>query len=119
MTQNENIHFETFKKDFYSRVDDFSVFDFGKYNALKIVLDGLKVNYVERYKSKALIFYPIWILRIIFFLKYRKHAKEVKYINNHTPQKTTLLVDYSGRYGTLENGHEVPFYFNKIRSTLR
>ncbi|MFN5183945.1 MAG: hypothetical protein ACK5D5_13065, partial [Bacteroidota bacterium] len=40
--------FTNFKNKFYSRISDFSIFDCEEINLLKVVLDGLKVNYSER-----------------------------------------------------------------------
>ena len=40
--------FTEFKKEFYNRVPDLSIFDCMEFNILKVVLDGLKVNYLSR-----------------------------------------------------------------------
>lgn len=48
--------FTDFKVDFYAKVKDFSIFDCAEFNALKIVLDGIRVDYVSRGPVKSPIF---------------------------------------------------------------
>jgi len=45
LSLKEGQTFTDFKEKFYARFPDVTVFDFGEHNGLKIVLDGLKVNY--------------------------------------------------------------------------
>jgi hypothetical protein len=42
------LSFREFKEEFYSRIPDPRIFDCGEINLLKVVLDGLKVNYVAK-----------------------------------------------------------------------
>ncbi len=48
--------FTDFKVDFYAKVKDFSLFDCAEFNAIKIVLDGLRVDYISRGPVKSPIF---------------------------------------------------------------
>ena len=48
--------FTDFKVDFYDKVKDFSIFDCAEFNALKIVLDGIRVDYISRGPVKSPIF---------------------------------------------------------------
>lgn len=69
MTVIEQKTFTDFKKDFYSRVNDFSIFDCQDFNLLKVVLDGLKVNYSSRGKIRTPVFYPLILFRLFWVLK--------------------------------------------------
>jgi hypothetical protein len=48
--------FTDFKVDFYDKVKDFSIFDCAEFNALKIVVDGIRVDYISRGPVKSPIF---------------------------------------------------------------
>lgn len=61
--------FSDFKKDFYSRVPDLSLFDCADVNLLKVVLDGLRVDYSNKKKLKHDFLLPAYQYRIKFFLK--------------------------------------------------
>lgn len=64
-----NILFSEFKKDFYSRVKDFSLFDCMEFNLLKVVLDGLLVRYTERGKISNYFSYPAPVYEAVLMLK--------------------------------------------------
>ena len=47
------VSFDKLKESFYSRVTDFSIFDCGELNLLKVVLDGIKVDYTGKGKIRV------------------------------------------------------------------
>jgi hypothetical protein len=63
---NDEQTYQEFKLNFYSRIKDFSLFDVNKdINLTKVVLSGLRVNYIKRGKYRTYLFYT-GIIRIIF-----------------------------------------------------
>ncbi|MBC7864697.1 MAG: hypothetical protein IAF38_17115 [Bacteroidia bacterium] len=63
------------KTRFYSNVKDFTVFDVNEeLNILKVILDGLKVNYIKRWKIK------VWINRPVFFIQVRLMIKKIIFL---------------------------------------
>jgi hypothetical protein len=71
---NSKQSFSDFKSDFYAKVSDFTLFDCAEFNALKIVLDGLKVDYVSRGKVKSPIFQSLFVYESINLLKRLKSS---------------------------------------------
>src|SRR5688572_12477580 len=64
-----------FKNSFYDRTGDLSILDGGDFNALKIVLDGLKVQYHKRGIKNHYLFEASWKKQFAVFLKKgRSHA---------------------------------------------
>ena len=61
--------FSDFKNDFYKRVPDLTLFDCGDINLLKVVLDGLKVNYVKKGKVRSYLFYPTFLYFLYLWFK--------------------------------------------------
>jgi hypothetical protein len=115
--------FTAFKKDFYSRVDDLRVFDCEEYNLLKVVLDGLKVDYVARGVKYRNIFKPFFLGRIIFFAKRIKYARKIKSAAkeilklNGLKGRPFLLID-NGRTALSAQGNRVSFYLHRISEVL-
>ena len=66
---SKNQSFTDFKAYFYSKVTDFSLFDCAEFNALKMVLDGLRVDYASRSTIELHIFGPLWKYDFLNFLK--------------------------------------------------
>src|ERR1041385_142656 len=64
-----NRSFSEFKENFYRRVRDFSVFGNEEINLLKVVLDGLKVDYCSRGKIRVFIFRGYFLINFFFLLK--------------------------------------------------
>lgn len=116
--------FEIFKKDFYEKFDDFKIFNCAEFNLLKVVLDGLKVNYVSRGKVRMELFWPKNMQSLYLFLQRSRNRK--KYLKakaahlslekwKNTPH---LIVDPSGRGRVTENGNAISYYFENIKSAL-
>jgi hypothetical protein len=69
--------FSQFKTHFYERVTDFSVFDCEDFNLLKVVLDGLKVDYLKKGILNETIFKTSFVDKLKLQarrLKFRKAA---------------------------------------------
>lgn len=104
--------FTDFKNDFYKRVPDLTLFDCGDINLLKVVLDGLKVNYVGKGKVRSYLFYNYYLFLFINSIKRLKNGKKVFKINTETD---TLVID-NGRSIINENNQAVSLYFQTILS---
>ncbi len=75
--------FSEFKTQFYKKVNDLSILDCGEINLLKVILDGLKVNYKNRGIKNREIFRNNFINGISLFarrVKYRRQIKEAKQV---------------------------------------
>ncbi len=114
--------FDTFNESFYSRVKDMHVFDCMDFNALKVVLDGLKVNYSEKGIRDTTIFRPAWQLRLRLFLQRMRYAKkyqQAKAVSGSLKQrKASYLLFDNGRTAYDNHGRHVSFYFERIRQEL-
>ncbi|MGY6560487.1 MAG: hypothetical protein ACXITV_00110 [Luteibaculaceae bacterium] len=67
---NDSSSYSEFKSEFYKRIDDFTLFDLDlDINLTKVVLSGLRVNYINRGKYRAFFFYPKVVLALFLFLK--------------------------------------------------
>jgi hypothetical protein len=114
--------FTSFKSRFYSRISDLSAFDCADFNLLKVVLDGLKVNYVARGIKRETIFehqpgrsISLAAQRAKHFRKIRAARRECQRILDslHRPY---LFFD-NGRIAE-SNDRKVSFYFHKIEQFL-
>lgn len=117
-----NILFSEFKKSFYGRVKDFSLFDCQEFNLLKVVLDGLLVRYTERGKISNYFAYPVSIYQTILILK-NLRAKQnprlgkLKHLNllieQHAGKKYLFNEAYDWAY-LKKTGKKKPFFFHSI-----
>jgi hypothetical protein len=111
--------FSEFKDHFYSRVKDFSIFDCQDFNLLKVVLDGLKVNYAGRGKYKAYIFSNEFIYRGYLLLKNKMSAggyPEISRLKKFSHRKY-LIID-PGRYKENSDGGLISSYFYHFYNNL-
>ena len=114
--------FNEFKSEFYSRVNDFSIFDCNDINLLKVVLDGLKVDYVK----KDLVNTELFKKPLIQFFKqsYRKikYYKKIKTAKQKIKDKIRpfgyLFID-SGRIVSDYYGVKHSQFFSKIQSQFK
>jgi hypothetical protein len=119
--------FAAFKEEFYGKVKDLSVFDSGEINLLKVVLDGLKVDYASKGKIRVFIFYPAFIRNTFFFLlKIKKTFSGVKKIVTgkslenlkEKTGKSILIIDPAGRV-VFSGDKIISLYFGNIRKVLK
>ncbi len=108
--------FTDFKKDFYSRVTDFTLFDCEDFNLLKVVLDGLKVNYTSKGKVKAHLFSASINWYLYRFVKRCLLNRKQKSDFQKFAKQHYLVSDIGRSVQTKEN--PVSFYFENIISTL-
>jgi hypothetical protein len=113
--------FTDFKKDFYSRIHDFTIFDCGEINLLKVVLDGLKVNYVSRGKISTYLFYPLFLLEAInLFKRYRQEKTWVRLnqdFDRRLKSKKVIVSDIGRIFNAADNSVK-SIYFENIIETL-
>ncbi len=107
-----------FKNEFYAKFADLSILDCEDFNSLKIVLDGLKVNYAARGVYKTYLFYPIFIHRLYLFLnritsKKQNYFDELKKYSN----RKYLIIDPE-RYKKNIDGSFVSTYFHHFYEQL-
>jgi hypothetical protein len=112
--------FTDFKNNFYGRITDFSLFDCGGINLFKVVLDGLKVNYVQRSKVRSFLFYPLPVYNIFCKIKGLIKSKNEKIlINNLDAQKDkSIIISDIGRILVDGNAHPRSLYFENIIKVL-
>ena len=114
--------FTDFKKDFYSRVNDFALFDCGDINLLKVVLDGLKVNYVGRGQVRPYLFFPLYIYNLFTKIKTIQYRKD-RHINSFTSSISAYanrkyLVSDAGRIINGADNLPRSIYFDNIVKSL-
>lgn len=119
---SNKLSFTDFKVDFYSRVKDFSLFDCAEFNALKIVLDGLRVDYVSRGPVNSPIFGSINkydIEGILRGLK-AKFKGEKKYSGKQIEvfKHKKFLISDDGRVAIDSNGEPHSYYFTNLMQSL-
>ncbi|MEW6470458.1 MAG: hypothetical protein AB1458_16210 [Bacteroidota bacterium] len=119
-----NRTFTDFKRDFYSRFNDAAIFDSGDINLLKVILDGLKVDYASRGGFRCFVFYPLWTYQFVLFLKRilaRLKGKSseglLSALKKHA-EREFLVIDSSARVVRDENGKAYSVYFQRIIGAL-
>ncbi len=111
--------FEEFKKKFYSRFPDLKIFDFENINLTKVILDGLKVNYVNKGIYNDVVFKPFFIIIIKFvYWKIKYHLFHKKRISSFSTNKKILILD-RGRLSQTHDGHYVSYYTENITKHLK
>jgi hypothetical protein len=112
--------FSDFKSSFYSKVKDFSLFDVEDFNLLKVVLDGLFVNYRKRGSFKDSFTKKKTVLECERFVK-RLRAdgkKEKSYVERLRDFSGRTLVGFSSRVVFDERDKPHSLYFSEIIETL-
>ena len=64
--------FKDFKKNFYSKFNDYKIFDGLEFNYFKVALEGIKVDYYQKGKFTKSIFYNEIIYKLFFFSNWFK-----------------------------------------------
>ena len=108
--------FSEFKKSFYGKTSDLSLYDCGDINLLKVVLDGLKVNYIGRWNIRLPFFYPAFLWRAWRGVQRRRHPGGRPATN---AKARVVLVDLNGRSETSREGVPVSFYFDRLARLLQ
>lgn len=118
--------FKEFKKYFYSNFSDFKIFNGLKFNYLKVALDGLKVNYVDKGEFPTPIFKSNLTFNIFFNLhklknflngNHKKFSAHLKIAHQFKNSKY-MIID-PGRSVKNFDGELVPLYFHNIYESLK
>jgi hypothetical protein len=116
--------FKSFKEKFYSRVTDFSIFDAGDINLLKVVLDGLKVQYSQYGVFRTYLDAPMWTIKTYLFLKRtfnsvtkQKHSID-EYVKKLEEKKGKVIIVESGRVVKTTDGNYKSLYFQNISDQI-
>lgn len=118
--------FKEFKKSFYSKFNNFEIFDGLEFNYFKLAIEGLKVDYINKGKFSTPIFYNEIIFRIFFFLKKVKNILNgnLKRLQSHLliaklyKDSDYMILD-PGRTIMNYSGEEIPVYFHNIYTFLK
>lgn len=110
--------FRKIKEEFYGRFNDLSIFDCGNLNLLKVILDGIKVDYVSRGHIRVITFYPDWAFRLMLKLRRLRKGSAVKIAaakldRNHCKDRPVIVIEPTGRVYE-QDGKSFSFYCNKI-----
>lgn len=115
--------FTDFKVDFYTKVKDFSLFDCAEFNALKIVLDGLRVNYISRGPVKSPIFGSLIKYEFENILKginaRRTGVKKYASTQISTFKNKKYLISDDGRVALDAQGTPHSYYFTTLMQALK
>jgi len=119
---SKNQSFTDFKAYFYSKVTDFSLFDCAEFNALKMVLDGLRVDYASRGSIELHIFGPLWKYDFLNFLKRveakAKNQKQYSIAQIEQFKSKKYLVIDDGRVALDAKGMPHSYYFTTLMQSL-
>jgi len=109
--------FSAFKADFYGKAKDLSLYDCGDLNLLKVVLDGLKVNYISRGAIRLPFFLPDVLWNLSQAIKRKKNAGLETLRENK--EANILIADLSGRSETEKEGKPQSYYFHTLLSEFQ
>lgn len=118
------VSFSKLKQSFYSRVSDLSVFDCGNINLLKVVLDGIKVDYAGKGNIRVVLLSSKYFIRFFLWLERMRKGSEVHALRESwravTPEllsRPTMLIEPSGRVFQ-RDGKDHSFYGDRIVAHL-
>lgn len=110
--------FAEFKKRFYSRFPSISVFDCGQINLVKVVLDGLKVQYSSRGKAGHMMNHSVGMYRLKLWARRRvksgaehRNGVVLKDYFKHAATRSYLFVDHTNRIVEGPDGKSVSLYY--------
>lgn len=115
--------FSSFKAAFFEKVEDVRLFDCMEFNLVKVVLDGLRVKYIEKGPFERYLIGPSW--KYGFYHLKRKTAALLH--NDPFPDASVLrgigdrpflFIDHSGRAARTEEGGYQSFYLGRILAML-
>jgi hypothetical protein len=107
-----NQTFTEFKNHFYSRNKDLTLFDCAEFNLLKVVLDGLFVDYASKSKLFIYITYPIFLIKIIHFVKRIKTKSSFIKVENQICSIKNKKIIFRGGYDILNEKKESRVFKN-------
>lgn len=105
------MRFLDFKKQFYQKVEDLSLFDCQEFNITKVVLDGLIVDYASKGKIRTPFFYPTFLYS--FYLKIQQVRNKVSFQMPDFKGKRILVFD-TPRAVKSKEGHMTHFRYHRI-----
>lgn len=118
--------FKDFKKNFYSKFNDYKIFDGLEFNYFKVALEGVKVDYFKKGKFSKSIFNNEIIYRFLFFFNWFKKvlSGSLKTFHAHIAiAKKHVNSDYlildPGRFVKNFNEESVPIYFYNLFNSLK
>jgi hypothetical protein len=119
------LSFSEFKERFYSRFPSLAIFDCGEINLVKVVLEGLKVNYSSRGKiSHSMDKSASWYAAKLtarrvknVFSGHKKFEEGIASLKKIASRKF-LIVDHSVRMTEGPNGDPVSLYFHEVAHQL-
>jgi hypothetical protein len=119
---SSKLSFTDFKVDFYRKVKDFNLFDCAEFNALKIVLDGLRVDYVSRGPVKSPIFGSLLKYQLEQQLRSFKASRAglKKYHQSDLAsfKNKKYLISDDGRVALDAAGNPHSYYFTNLMKAL-
>ncbi|GAB4149910.1 MAG: hypothetical protein Fur0041_22820 [Bacteroidia bacterium] len=120
MSTGSVLSFSEFRKSFYDRFPDLHVFDCGDVNLVKVILDGLKVNYAAKGKIAHDMHLPASAWAAKQFIRrlrfgYKPVSAEVIASLKNLSSRPYLMVEHSGRYLPDETGNpQSVFYYHPL-----
>lgn len=113
--------YQEFKLSFYKKVTDFSVFDCGEVNLLKVVLDGLKVDYLSLGAYRTPLFYSEVVFKAYCFaqrMRLRSFAKTRTAIADQLRKYSGAKVLFVASYDLQTDEGVTSRYFNSFMKLL-
>lgn len=107
-----------FKDEFYAKFDDLGLLDCQEFNVLKIILDGLKVDYIKRGTYKTYLFSPLFIHTIYLFFKRISSKKGIQLSELKKHANRTYLIIDPARYKKSNDNKFVSTYFHHFYKQL-
>ncbi|CAG5079753.1 hypothetical protein [Parvicella tangerina] len=112
--------YEEFNKDFYEIFDDLTIFDCEDFNLLKVVLDGLKVDYSSKVHVNDLFKKPYWWIRIVFLRrKLRLSKAEVNFLKTRLKELGGVKVIVRGGFQRAENNMLTSRRFQEVLENFK
>ena len=113
LSLTKQITFTEFKTNFYKTFSNLEELNCQDFNLLKVVLDGLKVNYFQKNNLNDFIFKPLFYQKIILLIKSLKETKK-----SIPKNKANYLLFDNGKCIVDSDGKEHSYYLNNIEQEL-
>lgn len=115
------LNLKQFKADFFRRFPDPSFFDCAEFNLLKVILDGLKVDYASRGPVPKQLFGSGLMMFVKNMINRRDHRKKLKKYSNELlllAKRPYFFIDHSGRVVQNASGSNESYYLGGIKRHL-